>query len=71
MMTDSAAPGSADNDIGAEGAKALASALEPRENPDGTWASNGALKGLNLWSEAFSHFPLLLAPPLLSAQHDD
>ena len=71
MMTDSAAPGSADNDIGAEGAKALTSALEPRKNPNGTWAFNGALKGLDLDGEAFSPFPLLLAPPLLSAQNDD
>ena len=43
MMIDSAAPGSAENNIGAEGAKTLASALEPRENPDGTWA-HGALE---------------------------
>ena len=71
MMTDSAAPGSAVNKIGAEGAKALASALEPRNNPDGTWAFNGALKMLSLLGETCSPFPLLLAPPLVSAHHDD
>ena len=70
MMTDSAAPGSAVNNIGAEGAKALAFALEPRKNPDGTWAFNGALKMLDLYGETCGPFPLLLAPPLLSAQHD-
>ena len=64
MMTDSAAPGSAVNHIGAEGAKALASALEPRKNLDGTWAFNGALKELNLQGETCSPFPLPLAPPL-------
>ena len=71
MMTDNATPGSAENNIGAEGAKALASALEPRENPDGTWAFNGALEKLYLQGETCGHFPLLLAPLLLSAQHDD
>ena len=68
MMTDSAAPGAAVNDIGAEGANVLASALEPRENLDGTWAFNDeALTGLYLSCETCGPFPLLLAPPLLSA----
>ena len=47
-------PGAAGNIIGDEGAKALASALEPRKNPDGTWAFNQALKELNLYSETCS-----------------
>ena len=40
-----------DNDIGVEGGKAIAAALEPRKNPDGSWAFNGALNHLNLESE--------------------
>ena len=28
-----------ENDIGDDGAKALAKALEPRQQPDGTWVS--------------------------------
>ena len=43
----------AGNNIGAEGAKALAAALEPRQNPDGTWAFNGALNELVLTGESF------------------
>ena len=53
------------NHIGAEGAKAIASALEPRKNLDGTWAFNGALEELNLGGETCGPFPLLLTPPLL------
>ena len=39
------------NSIQDEGAKAVAAALEPRENPDGTWAFNPALQTLDLQSE--------------------
>ena len=38
----------ADNDIGAQGAKALADALAPRQNPDGTWTYNNTLETLEL-----------------------
>ena len=41
----------ADNSIQDEGAKAVAAALEPRKNPDGTWAFNPALQTLDLQSE--------------------
>ena len=40
-----------DNDIGVEGGKAIAAALEPRKNPDGSWAFNGALNYLDLSGE--------------------
>ena len=43
-----AASGAADNKIGDEGAKALAGALAPRQNPDGTWTHNNALSRLDL-----------------------
>ena len=39
------------NDIGVEGGKAIAAALEPRKNTDGSWAFNGALNTLNLRGE--------------------
>ena len=52
-------------------ASAVAAWLEPVQTPDAAWAFNGVLKGLILRSETCSPFPLLLAPPLLSAQHDD
>ena len=32
------------NDIGDEGGKAIAAALEPRKNPDGSWAVNGGVE---------------------------
>ena len=51
------------NDIQDEGAKAVAAALEPRKNPDGTWAFNPALQTLNLNSE--EPHPLLLVLPHL------
>ena len=41
--------GAAANEIRAEGAKALAGALAPRQNPDGTWTHNNALSTLYLW----------------------
>ena len=41
----------ADNNIGDEGGKAIAAALEPRKNADGSWAFNGALNHLNLRGE--------------------
>ena len=41
----------ADKGILDEGAKAVAAALEPRKNPDGTWAFNPALQTLDLQSE--------------------
>ena len=43
-----AASAAADTKIGAEGAKALADALAPRQNPDGTWTHNNALTDLGL-----------------------
>ena len=36
------------NDIGDDGAKALAAALEPRKSPDGCWVFNRALNDLRL-----------------------
>ena len=39
------------NDIGVEGGKAIAAALEPRKNPGGSWAFNEALNHLNLTCE--------------------
>ena len=39
------------NDIGVEGGKAIAAALDPRKNPDGSWAFNGALNTLVLTGE--------------------
>ena len=39
------------NGIRVEGGKAIAAALEPRKNPDGSWAFNGALNTLELASE--------------------
>ena len=39
------------NKIGVEGGKAIAAALEPRKNPDGSWAFNEALNHLNLTCE--------------------
>ena len=45
--------------------------MEPVQTPDGTWAFNEELEELGLGGETFSPSPLLLAPPLLSAQHDD
>ena len=64
-----AASGAADNKIGAEGAKALADALAPRQNPDGTWTHNNALSTLNLFGAPSlpAHSPppdLLVIPPL-------
>ena len=41
--------GAEGNEIRAEGAKALAGALAPRQNPDGTWTHNNALSTLYLW----------------------
>ena len=41
----------AGNSIQDEGAKAVAAALEPRKNPDGTWAFNPALQELDLSCE--------------------
>lgn len=38
--------GTADNEAGAEGARALASALGPRQNADGSWVTGTALKVL-------------------------
>ena len=43
-----AASGAEGNEIGAAGAKALADALAPRQNPDGTWTHNNALLFLDL-----------------------
>ena len=40
-----------DTNIGVEGGKAIAAALEPRKNPDGSWAVNRALNHLNLHGE--------------------
>ena len=40
------------NNIGDAGAVALGAALEPKQNPDGTWVFNPALSTLNLWSAA-------------------
>ena len=45
---DDVAAGAADNEIGAEGAKALADALAPREGSDSNWHCNEALTTLNL-----------------------
>ena len=42
----------ADNEIGADGAKALADALAPRQDADGKWHFNGALKELYLYSKS-------------------
>ena len=42
------APAVADIYIGAEGAKSLAAALEPRQEPDGSWTFNPALSNLVL-----------------------
>ena len=42
------ASGAAGNMIGDEGAEALAGALAPRQNPDGTWTHNNALSTLDL-----------------------
>ena len=56
---------------GDEGATAIASALEPRKNPDGTWTFNSALKELDLSGKTCSPLSLLLTFPLLSVQHDD
>ena len=44
-----ASSGAADNEIGDEGVKALADALAPKQNPDGTWTYNNALKSLDLY----------------------
>ena len=43
-------PAAAENYIGADGAVALGAALEPKQNPDGTWVFNPALSTLNLRS---------------------
>ena len=43
--------GAAANDIKAEGGQALADALAPQKNPDGTWTFNNALKTLDLRRE--------------------
>ena len=40
----------ADNDIGDEGAVAQGAALEPKQDPDGTWVFNPALSTLDLTS---------------------
>ena len=40
--------GAAEREVGDEGAKALAAALMPRQNPDGTWAFNSVLEALDL-----------------------
>ena len=39
------------NGIGDEVCKAIAAALEPRKNPDGSWAFNEALNHLDLLGE--------------------
>ena len=44
--------GAADNGIGADGAKALADALAPRQDANGNWHFNGALNNLNLYSKS-------------------
>ena len=64
-----AASGAAGNEIGDEGAKALADALAPRQNPDGTWTHNNALSTLNLTGAPSSPAPspppdLLVIPPV-------
>ena len=56
-----ASAGAAVNGIGAEGAKALAGALAPRQNPDGTWTHNNALSTLDLRSAPSS--PAHSPPP--------
>ena len=45
-----ALPAAAANDFGDEGAEALGAALEPKQNPDGTWVFNTALSTLSLYS---------------------
>ena len=59
----------ADNRIGDKGAKAIGDALAPRQNPDGSWVFNGALKTLGLDGAS----PLARHPPasclLLVVQH--
>jgi hypothetical protein len=44
-------PPHADNEIGDEGAAAVAGALEPRRNGDGSWTPSTALTVLHLDSE--------------------
>ena len=62
---DDVAAGAAGNSIGAEGAKALADALAPREGSDGTWHCNEALNTLDLTRAATcSPNP---SPPLAAA----
>jgi hypothetical protein len=39
------------NQIGAAGAAAVASALEPRRNGDGSWSPSTALTELDLWGK--------------------
>jgi hypothetical protein len=39
------------NDIGDAGAAAVAGALQPRRNGDGSWTPSTALTDLNLWGE--------------------
>ena len=65
--------GDADNNIGVEGAKAIAAALEPRQGPDGSWHFNMALNELNLDSESFGGVPDAPACSLCleTAEHDD
>ena len=41
-------PAASDNSIGDDGAEALGAALEPKQNPDGTWVFNTALSTLYL-----------------------
>ena len=41
-------PAAADNHVREEGALALGAALEPKQNPDGTWVFNTALSTLDL-----------------------
>ena len=52
----------ADNQIGDDGAKAIAAALEPRKNPDDSWVYNEALKELYLGGESLAVSPALCAP---------
>ena len=50
--------GYAGNGIGDDGAKAIGSALAPRQNPDGSWVFNEAMEGLELYGkpEILSNF---------------
>ena len=52
LVTTAPYPVAADNNIGDEGAEALGAALEPKQNPDGTWVFNTALSTLELGGAA-------------------